>query len=43
MPVAQSVHFSETDRKHLSVALHRGKATVCTIKRAQILSKVDAG
>ncbi|MFI5269289.1 MAG: helix-turn-helix domain-containing protein [Chloroflexota bacterium] len=43
MPVPQSVHLSETDRERLSVFRHRGKANVRTLKRAQVLLKLDAG
>jgi hypothetical protein len=43
MPTLRSVHLSETDHERLSVFLHRGKANVRTLKRAQILLKLDAG
>jgi transposase len=43
MPTRQLVHLSETDRERLSVFLHRGKATVRILKRAQVLCKLDAG
>jgi transposase len=43
MPVPQPVQLSETDRERLSVFLHRGKANVRTLKRAQVLLQLDAG
>jgi hypothetical protein len=43
MPTPQPVHLSETDHARLSVFVHRGKANVRTLKRAQVLLKVDAG
>jgi transposase len=43
MPTLRPVHLSETDHERLSVFLHRGKANVRTLKRAQILLKLDAG
>ena len=43
MPALRPVHLSETDRARLSVFLHRGKAKVRTLKRAQVLLKLDAG
>jgi transposase len=43
MPTLRPVHLSETDHEHLSVFVHRGKANVRTLKRAQILLKLDAG
>lgn len=43
MPIAQPVRLSETDREHLSVFVHRGKANVRTLKRAQVLLKLAAG
>jgi transposase len=43
MPTLRLVHLSEMDHERLSVFLHRGKANVRTLKRAQILLKLDAG
>jgi transposase len=43
MPALRPVHLSETEYKHLSVFVQRGKANVRTLKRAQILLKLDAG
>lgn len=43
MPTPQPVHLSETDHERLSVFVHRGKANVRTLKRAQVLLKLDAG
>lgn len=43
MPTLRPVHLAETDHERLSVFLHRGKANVRTLKRAQILLKLDAG
>jgi transposase len=43
MPTLRPVHLSPTDHERLSVFLHRGKANVRTLKRAQILLKLDAG
>ena len=43
MPTLRPVHLSETDHERLSVFLHRGKANVRTLKRAQILLKLDVG
>lgn len=43
MPPPQPVHLSETDHERLSVFVHRGKANVRTLKRAQVLLKLDAG
>jgi transposase len=43
MPTLRPVHLSETDHERLSVFLHRGKANVRTLKRAQILLQLDAG
>jgi transposase len=43
MPSPQPVHLSETDLERLSVFVHRGKANVRTLKRAQVLLKVHAG
>lgn len=43
MPVPQPVHLSESDRAHLCVFLHRGKANVRTLKRAQVLRQLAAG
>ena len=43
MPTLRPVHLSETDHERLSVFVHRGKANVRTLKRAQILLKLDAG
>jgi transposase len=43
MPTLRPVHLSETDHERLSVFLQRGKANVRTLKRAQILLKLDAG
>jgi Homeodomain-like domain len=43
MPTLRLVHLSETDHERLSVFVHRGKANVRTLKRAQILLKLDAG
>jgi transposase len=43
MPTLRPVHLSEMDHDRLAVFLHRGKATVRTLKRAQILLKLDAG
>jgi transposase len=43
MPSRRPVQLSETDRERLCVFVHRGKANVRTLKRAQILLKVDAG
>jgi transposase len=42
MPSPQPVHLSETDYERLSVVLHRGKANVRTLKRAQVLFKLAA-
>jgi transposase len=43
MPTLRPVHLSEMDHERLSVFLQRGKANVRTLKRAQILLKLDAG
>ncbi|MGE5334493.1 MAG: helix-turn-helix domain-containing protein [Nitrososphaerota archaeon] len=43
MPTLRPVHLSEADHERLSVFLQRGKANVRTLKRAQILLKLDAG
>jgi transposase len=43
MPTLQSIHLSVLDHERLSIFLHRGKANVRTLKRAQILLKLDAG
>jgi transposase len=43
MPTLRPIHLSEMDHERLSVFLQRGKANVRTLKRAQILLKVDAG
>jgi transposase len=43
MPVPQPIHLSESDHARLSVFLHRGKANVRTLKRAQVVRKLDAG
>jgi transposase len=43
MPTLRPIQLSETDHERLSVFLHRGKANVRTLKRAQILLKLDAG
>jgi transposase len=43
MPTLRPVHLSETDHERLSVFVQRGKANVRTLKRAQILLKLDAG
>jgi transposase len=43
MPTLRPVHLSQTDQERLSVFLHRGKANVRTLKRAQILLKLDVG
>jgi transposase len=43
MPTLRLVRLSETEQERLSVFLHRGKANVRTLKRAQILLKLDAG
>ena len=43
MPTLRLVHLSQIDHERLSVFLHRGKANVRTLKRAQILLKLDAG
>lgn len=43
MPVPQPVQLSEMDRERLSGFVHRGKANVRTLKRAQVLLKLDAG
>jgi transposase len=43
MPTLRPVHLSETDHERLLVFLQRGKANVRTLKRAQILLKLDAG
>lgn len=43
MPTPQPVHLSQTDHERLSVFVHRGKANVRTLKRAQVLLKLDAG
>jgi Homeodomain-like domain len=43
MPVPQPVHLSASDHERLSVVLHRGKANVRTLKRAQVLLTLDAG
>jgi transposase len=43
MPSLRPVQLSETDSARLCVFVHRGKANVRTLKRAQILLKVDAG
>ncbi|HEV8191046.1 MAG TPA: helix-turn-helix domain-containing protein [Ktedonobacterales bacterium] len=43
MPVPQPVHLSAADHERLSVVMHRGKANVRTLKRAQVLLKLDAG
>jgi transposase len=42
MPTPQAVHLSATDHERLSIFLHRGKATVRTLKRAQVLLKLEA-
>ncbi|GAC1458909.1 MAG: hypothetical protein PVSMB4_18340 [Ktedonobacterales bacterium] len=42
MPTLRPVHLSETDHERLCVFVHRGKANVRTLKRAQILLKLDA-
>jgi hypothetical protein len=43
LPTIRPVHLSKTDHERLSVFLHRGKANIRTLKRAQILLKLDAG
>ena len=43
MPTLRPVHLSEADHERLSIFLQRGKANVRTLKRAQILLKLDAG
>jgi transposase len=43
MPTLRPVHLSETDHARLSVFVQRGKANVRTLKRAQILLKLDVG
>lgn len=43
MPTLRPVRLSGTEQERLSVFLHRGKANVRTLKRAQILLKLDAG
>jgi transposase len=43
MPTLRPVQLSETDHERLSVFLQRGKANVRTLKRAQVLLKLDAG
>lgn len=43
MPVPQPVHLSATDHARLAVFVHRGKANVRTLKRAQVLLKLGAG
>jgi transposase len=43
MPVPQPIRLSESDHARLSVFLHRGKANVRTLKRAQVMRKLDAG
>ncbi|HEX8036222.1 MAG TPA: helix-turn-helix domain-containing protein [Ktedonobacterales bacterium] len=43
MPTLRPVRLSQTDQGRLSVFLQRGKANVRTLKRAQILLKLDAG
>jgi transposase len=43
MPVPQPVHLSASDHERLSVVMHRGKANVRTLKRAQVVLKLDAG
>lgn len=43
MPDPQPVHLSETGRERLSMFLHRGKASVRILKRAQVVCKLDAG
>jgi transposase len=42
MPTPQPVHLSSTDRARLSVFVHRGKANVRTLKRAQVVVKLAA-
>jgi transposase len=43
MPVPQPVHLSASDHERLSVVVHRSKANVRMLKRAQVLLKLDAG
>jgi transposase len=43
MPTLRPVHLSEIDHERLLVFLQRGKANVRTLKRAQIVLKLDAG
>jgi transposase len=43
MPILRPVRLSQTDHERLSIFLHRGKANVRTLKRAQILLKLDVG
>jgi transposase len=43
MPVPQPVCLSEADQAHLSVFVHRGKASARTLKRAQVLLKLHTG
>lgn len=42
MPVPSPVCLSETDQARLSVFVHRGKANVRTLKRAQVLLQLHA-
>jgi transposase len=43
MPTLRLVQLSQTDHERLSVFVQRGKANVRTLKRAQILLKLDVG
>src|SRR5262249_48675684 len=43
MPTLRPVQLSEMDHERLLVFLQRGKANVRTLKRAQILLKLDVG
>jgi transposase len=43
MPTLRPVQLSQTDHERLLVFLQRGKANVRTLKRAQILLKLDVG
>ena len=43
MPTLRLVQLAQTDHERLLVFLQRGKANIRTLKRAQILLKLDAG
>jgi hypothetical protein len=43
MPTLRPVHVSDVDYERLAVFLQRGKANVCTLKRARILLKLAVG